>query len=1126
MPLTKLQFKPGINREVTSYSNEGGWRDCDKIRFRFGYPEKMGGWSKYTSSTYLGTVRALHNWIALDGSDFLGLGSHIKYYIEEGQNFNDITPVRTTTSTGDVTFTATNNSNVIKVTDISHGAAQNDFVTFSAAESLGPNITAALLNAEHQITAVLDADNYEITLTATANTTGVRQTTLAGTSAGSATHTGKTQSATSGSGTGAEFTVVAGSSSYTSVTVTNIGTGYAVNDTITIPGTSLGGSSPTNDLTITVTSLDGDVLDGATGGIETMSITGQVAQASSVLGPTSTVDPTDADAVSAFNPAENSNPVKTVSVTSGTSTGSATFTNVTGTSSGGGSGAKFTITTDGSGGYTVDAVTDGGDGYDVNENITILGTSLGGATTANDLVLNITAVEAHTFDLTVVGAGNGTGFTANFTQNTIGFSSVITQSTPIVLRTFQFSYTFNGANSVSDGGSGYRVGDTFTLTLSMGLGSGTSTDKTFQVDSLVNNTVAEYQVNVGLDTTVGGTGWGAGQYYGVTSGALQTTLNEGGTLSSSDTTITLTDTTGIVASDVVLIGNELILVGGVSSTGVKTVGSITASGGTAGSATHTGKVQASTSGSGTGAEFTVVAGSTTYTSVTATTAGSGYAVGDTITIAGNTLGGATPLNDLTFTITAITNDLTGCTRGYAGTLTSSNVNTFGPTVAATHADGSVVRLAKGNADPINDFSGWGDAASGGVTTTGQIRLWSHDNLGEDLLLNPRDDQIYYWDKTNTLSNRAVKLNTLTPSAGFFKRSVPTKCKQVLVSDRDRHVIAFGSDGINTSSSATDGNGIQDPLLIRFSNQEDPLDWYPTEDNTAGDLRLGSGSTFMQAVETKREILVWTDTALTSMRFIGPPFTFGLQQLSSNITIMSPNAAVATEDFVFWMGIDTFYVYAGQTQTLPCSVKDKVFLNFNLEQRSKVIAGINSEFSEVTWFYPSSNSADNDRYVTYNYSEKVWYFGTLSRTAWLDRGTRTFPLAAGGSYLYNHEFGYDDDGSAMNSFIESAAIDIGDGDRFTYLRKVIPDLTFDGSTNLSSPQATFTVKARNNPGADFDNTQSGTTSRTQTTPVEEFTEQLDLRVRGRSFALRVESNALGSKWKLGSPRVDIRQDGRR
>lgn len=713
MPLTKLQFKPGINREVTSYSNEGGWRDGDKIRFRFGFPEKMGGWEKYTSSTYLGSARALHNWIALDSSNYLGIGSHLKYYIEEGGTLNDITPIRVTTSAGDVTFAAVDGSTTITVTDTSHGANQFDFVTFSGAVSLGGAITAAVLNIEYQIARVIDANTYEITAAVAANS----------------------------------------------------------------------------------------------------------------------------------------------------------------------------------------------------------------------------------------------------------------------------SDTGNGGSSA----------------------------------------VGEYQINVGLNTTVGGTGWGAGLWSGVTNTALQTTLNEGGTLTASDTTITLTSTSGIVAGDVVFIGIELILVGGISG-----------------------------------------------------------------------------------------NDLTSCTRGHSGT------------VATTHADGSVVQLALGNANPADDFSGWGQAASGGLTTTSQIRLWSHDNFGEDLLINPRDDEIYYWDKTNNLSTRAVKLNSIAGT----KTSVPTLCKQILVSDRDRHVIAFGADGLNASSSATDGNGTQDPLLIRFSDQENPTEWYPTSTNTAGDLRLGAGSTFVQAVETKREILVWTDTALTSMRFIGPPFTFGLQQLSSNITIMSPNSAVSTEDFVFWMGIDTFYVYAGQTQTLPCTVKDKVFLDFNLSEREKVVAGINSEFSEVTWFYPSANSSDNDRYVTYNYAEKVWYFGTIERTAWLDRGTRTFPIAVGDGYIYNHEFGYDDDGAAMDSFIESAAIDIGDGDRFTYLRKVIPDLTFDGSTNLATPQATFTVKARNNPGSDFDNTQSGTTTRTQTTPVEEFTEQLDLRVRGRSFALRVESNALGSKWKLGSPRVDIRQDGRR
>ena len=359
-----------------------------------------------------------------------------------------------------------------------------------------------------------------------------------------------------------------------------------------------------------------------------------------------------------------------------------------------------------------------------------------------------------------------------------------------------------------------------------------------------------------------------------------------------------------------------------------------------------------------------------------------------------------------------------------------------------------------------------------------------------------------------------------------KTSVPQFAKQVIVSDQDRHVIAFGCDAIGANSSATQGNGTQDPLLIRFSSQENPIDWFPSATNTAGDLRLGSGSRFVQALETKREILVWTDTSLSSMRFIGPPFTFGIQQLASNITIMSPNAASSTEDFVFWMGIDNFYVYAGQTQQLPCSVKDKVFLDFNFDQSEKVVSGINSEFSEVFWFYPSASSSDNDKYVIYNYGEKVWYFGDMSRTAWLDRGVKSFPIAAGSSYLYNHELGYDDDGSAMNSYIESSPIDIGDGDKFTYINRVIPDITFDGSTNLSSPQATFTVKSRNFPGAGFDNTASGDTIRTATSPVETFTNQLFLRSRGRSFALRIESSALGARWKLGSPRIDVRQDGRR
>ena len=729
MPLTKLQFRPGINQEVTSYSNEGGWRDCDKIRFRFGYPEKLGGWEKFSSSTYLGSARALHNWIALDGSNYLGIGTHLKYYIEEGGAFNDITPIRLTTGSGDVTFAATNGSTTITVTDTAHGAVENDFVTFSGAASLGGNITAAVLNIEHQIVSIINANSYTITASVAANS--------------------------------------------------------------------------------------------------------------------------------------------------------------------------------------------------------------------------------------------------------------------------------------SDSGNG---------------GS---------------STVGAYQINVGLDSTVGGTGWGAGLYGGVAAGALETTINEGGTFSDSDTTLTVTSGTGIAADDFILVDDEIMKVTNVS-----------------------------------------------------------------------------------------TNDLT-VVRAHAGTGANSNVNTAGhgggnaATDAATHANGATVTLIKGNANSDNDYFGWGDPASGGLTTTTQIRLWSHDNFGEDLLINARDSNIFYWDRTNNLSTRAIELSTRTGT----KTSVPQVAKQVLVSDQDRHVIVFGADGLGANSSATQGDGVQDPLLIRFSSQENPIDFFPTATNTAGDLRLGAGSTFVQAVETKREILVWTDTALFSMRFIGPPFTFGLSQLASNITIMGPNAAVATEDVVYWMGIDNFYVYAGRTQQLPCTVRQKVFGDFNRSEADKVASGINSEFSEIFWFYPSASSSENDKYVIYNYGEKVWYFGSLARTAWLDRGTRANPLAAGNQYIFNHEIGFDDDGSAMTSFIESAAIDIGDGDKFTYIRRVIPDLTFLGSTNLSSPQAVFTVKSRRFPGASFDNTDAGTAIGSISGEVETFTEQLHLRSRGRSFAVRVESTALGTKWKLGSPRVDLRADGR-
>ena len=273
------------------------------------------------------------------------------------------------------------------------------------------------------------------------------------------------------------------------------------------------------------------------------------------------------------------------------------------------------------------------------------------------------------------------------------------------------------------------------------------------------------------------------------------------------------------------------------------------------------------------------------------------------------------------------------------------------------------------------------------------------------------------------------------------------------------------------------------------------------DATAQDI-TNEALRLTEAVETKQLILVFTNKTLHAMKFIGPPFTFGLQELSKNITIMSPFSAVAVEDAVFWMGVDTFYGYSGgQTVQLPCTVKDKVFLDFNLEEKDKVHVGVNSEFGEIIWFYPTAGQTEVDAYVIYNYIEKVWYYGTLSRDAWLDRGIRTLPMATGSSLLYNHESGFDDDGSAMTSFVESAPIDIVDGDKFFFLKQVIPDITFNGSTQVTATRST-------------------------TSPVEQFTEKLDYRLRGRSFSLRIDSTALGTKYKLGSPRVDLRPDGRR
>jgi len=641
MPLQKLQFRPGVNRETTSYTNEGGWFDCDKVRFRFGTPEKIGGWEKYSGKSFLGTCRALHPFVALAGENYLGVGTHLKYYINEGGGYNDITPLRVTTSAGDVTFAAANGSSTLTVTDVDHGALAGDFVTFSGATSLGGNITAAVLNQEYQIDRVENANTYEIVAREVASL---------------------------------------------------------------------------NDITI-------------------------------------------------------------------------------------------------NGAYT---------------------------------------------------------------------------PTPVLA---------NGSDTGNGGGS----------------------------------IVGAYQIQRGLDTTVAGSGWGAGTW----------------------------------------------------------------------------------------------------------------------------------------------------SRG-----------------------------------------AWGSAAS--LTAVGDIlRIWSHDNFGEDLIINVRDGGIYYWDKSTSSApfQRAVELSSLAGADA----TTPTIAKQVMISDRDRHVIVFGCD-------AQDNIGVQDPLLIRFSDQENPLVWSAEATNTAGDLRIGTGSEIITALETRQQILVFTDKSLHAMQYLGPPFTFGISMISENITIASPLSAIAVDDMVMWMGEQEFYIYSGQVQRLPCSVRAYVFNDFNQDQAEKVTAAVNSSFSEIWWFYPSANSDTIDKYVVYNYQEQVWYYGNMTRTAWIDRGIGQYPVAAStDGYLYYHEFGTDDGSvnppAAISSYIESSQMSIGAGDNFVFLSKLIPDVTFDGSTS-PSPNVDFTLETRRFPGADYNQTTSSNVIRSSTVPVEQFTDQVRLRMRGRSFALKIESDNTGVEWRLGTPRVELRPDGRR
>ena len=464
-------------------------------------------------------------------------------------------------------------------------------------------------------------------------------------------------------------------------------------------------------------------------------------------------------------------------------------------------------------------------------------------------------------------------------------------------------------------------------------------------------------------------------------------------------------------------------------------------------------------------------------------------------------------------------------------------NTDGDTVTASASDSGNGGSAVDGAYQINvgldvyvpsagwGLDTWGAGSFGSATSlsvTNQLRLYSHDNFGEDLVFNVRNGGVYYWDASSGTSTRAIPLSSLSNA-----NLAPTLGLQVLVSDIDRHVVCLGADPIEGESRS----GVIDPMLVAFSDQERAEEWEPKSTNTAGSVRLSAGSSIIGGVRARQETLIWTDTALYSMQFIGQPFTFGVNLVNEGIGLVGPNAAINTPKGVFWMDKKGFYNYSGQVQNLPCSVKNYIFSDINETQSFQIFAFVNKAFNEVGWFYCSSSATSIDRYVVFNYNESVWSIGELSRCAWLDEGVFDNPIASytasNTSYLYNHEIGNDADGSAMqNVFIESSDFNVDtNGENIQFISRIIPDVKFTGtgSTGSSGQKIDFVLKRRNFPGEEL-TTVSTSSCFSNTT-------KLDTRLRARQAVLRVQSNDdntddIGMSFRLGATRLDVKPDGRR
>ena len=538
--------------------------------------------------------------------------------------------------------------------------------------------------------------------------------------------------------------------------------------------------------------------------------------------------------------------------------------------------------------------------------------------------------------------------------------------------------------------------------------------------------------------------------------------------------------------------------------------------------------------------FDVTLSSTTVTVTTGTALPSWVVTGEPVQIAGFAapLGGIpeTELNGVhTITVTG--------TNSFTYTVTSTAVST-----ASDSGTGYTVQfeIDPGNAITIAGIGWgvgtWGRDAWGLGTTAGGVFLpqrdWWFDNFDNDLVMNIRNGGAYWWrrgvvtDPQGALNTHAITLQQYATEEGFDPDAVPSKIMQVLVSQQDRHLLAFGAVPFGYTDPV-----YFDPMLIRWADQDTPGDWTPSQLNSAGDLRISRGSRIVRALPTRQEILVWTDTNLYTLQFLGTTDVFGLQEYADNISVMSARAMATAANITYWMGQDKFYAYTGRVETLPCTLRDHVFNNINMNQADQVICGTNEQWNEVWWFYPTAESDYNNAYVIYNHLERIWYYGTIDRTAWLDTPLRHFPQAAntpvtvdgttvttGDGYIYSHEDGLDDDGVGMDSYIQSSDFDLDDGDNFMLIRRILPDVGFEGST-AQTPEVTLTMRPRNFPGGSF-SSDPADTQRVIESAIGRYTDQVFMRARARQMAFKIRSQDIGVQWQLGAPRLDTRPDGRR